>query len=528
MSTFSVLGPLEARRGDGVPVPLPGERQRRVLALLLAHRGRAVSAAALAEAVFADRPPVNPAAALQNQMSRLRRALGEETLVNTPHGYRIVSDGTDADRFESLVDKARRDPARAVGLLGEAMSLWRGPAYAELTELEDVRLEADRLDELHRVAFEERAEALVACGRPAEAVPDMESFVAAHPLRERARAALMRALYAAGRQADALTQYAAYRRRLADELGLEPSVALQRLELDILRHGLDQPAAYTPAALDRMAIRYIRRHDGNPIAVATVGDGPPVVSVAAWVTSLDLIAAGRDLRASLLENLARRTRLTLYDRLGTGMSRGPAVPDHGLDAATAELESVLEQVTGPATLLGVSQAGPVAVNLAARRPDLVQRLVLFGTYADGPATFPPELGKAAVALVRSHSRVGATLIAGLFRPNPGDEACQMLASVLRDAADPATTADYLAAVYPTDVSALLPQVTVPALVLHYRNDRVMPFRGGRQLAAGLPNARFIPLDGAFHLPDARDLGAVSETIVSFVEQAGDDSRPSSQ
>lgn len=518
MATFRVLGPLEVCRAEGAPVPLPGERQRRLLAVLLAHRGRVVRSAALAEAVFADRPPVNPAAALQNQISRLRRTLGEATLVRTPLGYHIDG-GTDVDEFESLVDQARREPTRAAELLTQAMGLWRGPAYSEFTEMEDVQLEAARLDELHRVVAEEQAEAFVAAGRPAEVTPELESFVAAHPLRERALAALMRALYATGRHADALSHYSDYRRHLADELGLEPSVALQRLELDILQHGLDQPAKAAPAAFDRMAIHHIRRHDGNPIAVTTVGEGPPVLAVPAWVTSLDMIAAGRDPRASLMENLARRTRLTLFDRLGTGLSRGPDVPDHGLAAATAELESVLEQVTGPATLVAVSQSGPVAVNTAVRRPDLVERLVLIGTYANGPVTFPAELASAAVSLIRHHPRLGATLLAGLFRPNAGEEACQQLATVLGEAAEPATAAAYLAEVYCTDVTALLARVTVPALVMHYRDDRVIPFIGGQQLADGLPDVRFVPLDGPFHVPDASDLAAVTDTITAFIEDA---------
>ena len=262
----------------------------------------------------------------------------------------------------------------------------------------------------------------------------------------------------------------------------------------------------------------MRRHDGHKVAVAVVGSGPPLVAVPAWVTSLELVASGRDPRASLLERLARRTRLTLYDRLGTGLSRGPAVPDHGLDASTAELEAVLEH-TGPASVLGISQAGPIAVALAARRPDLVHRLVLMGTYADGPATFPSaELRGAAVGLVRSHSRLGTSMLAGLFRPGAGDEASRLLAGVLRDSADPMTAADYLAAVYTADVSALLSQVRAPALVLHYRADRLIPFRGGQQLAAGLPDAQLVALEGAYHLPDARDLDTVADAIVTFLSQ----------
>jgi DNA-binding SARP family transcriptional activator/pimeloyl-ACP methyl ester carboxylesterase len=518
---FGVLGPLEV---TGAPVAPAGERQRGLLALLLAHGGRVVAADALAEALFADRPPANPAAALQSQVSRLRRVLGD-TLVSAPRGYavRFAPDQLDAARFELLLRRARTAPQEAADLLTDALGLWRGPAYAEFAELETVRLEAIRLDELRLTATEELAEALLARGRGAEVVPLLEPFVAANPLRERAHAALLRALYAAGRQADALRHYATHREHLTDELGLEPSVALQRLELDILRHGVDGPAdvAASPAALDRLQVHYVRRPDGNPVAVATIGQGPALMAVPAWVTSLELVRSGRDPRASLLERLARHTRLTMYDRLGTGLSRGARVPDHGLDASVAELEAVLESERSagspPAALLGMSQAGPVAVALAARRPDLVRRLVLFGTYADGPATFPSaELRTAAVGLVRSHARLGTGMLAELYRPGAGSDAARHLAAVLRDSADPADAAEYLAAVYRTDVTDLLADVAAPSLVLHYRGDRVVPFRGGRQLATGLRDARFLPLDGSFHLPDARDLDAVVAAVLEFV------------
>jgi pimeloyl-ACP methyl ester carboxylesterase len=180
---------------------------------------------------------------------------------------------------------------------------------------------------------------------------------------------------------------------------------------------------------------------------------------------------------------------------------------------------VLERSTGPGAVLGISQAGPIAVALAARRPDLVRRLVLIGTYADGPATFPSaELRSAAVGLVRSHSRLGTTMLAGLFQAGAGDEASGLLAGVLRDSADPTTAADYLAAVYTADVSALLPQVVAPALVLHYRADRLIPFPGGQQLAAGLPDAQFVALEGTYHLPDAHDLDTVADAVVAFLDQ----------
>ena len=462
MLGFGVLGPLEITGPDGAAMPLAGDRQRALVALLLAHAGRVVGAEQLADAVFADRPPANPAAALHSQVSRLRRLLGPQ-LVSRPSGYALRVEAGGSTRPGSSgcsPGRARHRRPRPWTCCARRSDSGAAPAYSGISELETVRLEAIRLEELRLTATEDLAEALTASGRAAAAVPLLEPFVAGNPLRERARAALMRALYSDGRHADALRHYATYREHLADELGLEPSVALQRLELDILRHGVvSPPGAPAPAALDRLQARYVRRHDGHKIAVAVVGTGPPLVVVPAWVTSLELVASGRDPRASLLERLARRTRLTLYDRLGTGLSRGPAVPDHGLDASTAELEAVLERSTGPASVLGISQAGPIAVALAARRPELVRRLVLMGTYADGPATFPSaELRAPPSGLVRSHSRLGTAMLAGLFRPGAGDEASRLLAGVLRDSADPMTAADYLAAVYTADVSALLPQV----------------------------------------------------------------------
>lgn len=419
---------------------------------------------------------MNPAAALHSQVSRLRRLLGPQ-LVSRPAGYALQVEASrfDAARFKRLLAGACAAPLEAVDLLREALDLWRGAAYSEFSELETVRLEAIRLEELRLTATEDLAEALTASGRAAAAVPLLEPFVAGNPLRERAHAALMRALYSNGRHAEALRHYATYREHLADELGLEPSVALQRPELDILRHGVEPPpGAPAPAALDRLQARYVRRHDGHKVAVAVVGTGPPLVVVPAWVTSLELVASGRDPRASLLERLARRTRLTLYDRLGTGVSRGPAVPDRarcqhrraGGRAGTHRPRISPRDLPGRADRRSAGRAPPRS--RAPPGPDghLRRRT------GDVPSA---ELRGAAVGLVRSHSRLGTSMLAGLFRPGAGDEASRLLAGVLRDSADPITAANYLAAVYTADVSALLSQVRAPTLVLHYRADRLIPF-----------------------------------------------------
>ena len=146
----------------------------------------------------------------------------------------------DATRFERLVTDARQtaargDLARAATALDEALGLWRGPAWAEFADDEFARTEVARLDELHAVAWEARAEIGLAAGRHAELIGDLEATAAQHPLRERPHAQLMVALYRSGRQTDALRVYQAFRRHLADEVGLEPSPALRDLEASMVR-----------------------------------------------------------------------------------------------------------------------------------------------------------------------------------------------------------------------------------------------------------------------------------------------------
>jgi len=118
--------------------------------------------------------------------------------------------------------------------------------------------------------------------------------------------------------------------------------------------------------------------------------------------------------------------------------------------------------------------------------------------------------------VRTHWGLGSKLLADLYRPDPTDAAADHLAAVLRDSADRDVAAGYLAAIYTADVTALLPAVRAPALVLHYRGDRVIPHRGGLHLAGGLPDARLVTLEGRYHLPDIRDLDHIAGTITAFL------------
>ncbi|WP_405602389.1 MULTISPECIES: BTAD domain-containing putative transcriptional regulator [unclassified Streptomyces] len=249
---FGVLGPLTVRDGEGDPVAVPEVKVRALLAALLVHEGRPVSADRLIDGLWGDDLPGNPANALQAKVSQLRKALGRDRVVRQAPGYRLRLDETgdevDADRFLSLVDRAgsAAGPRERAELLTEALELWRGPAYADFADEEFVRTAAQRLTEQRLAVREERAEALLESGDLTLLTGELADLVARHPLRERLRAVQLRALYRSGRQSEALASYAELRARLADELGLDPSPELAALHEAILRQA---PAlAPTPAS----------------------------------------------------------------------------------------------------------------------------------------------------------------------------------------------------------------------------------------------------------------------------------------
>ena len=243
---FSVLGPLQVR-GDAGPIDLPSPKERALLAHLVARAGRTVSSDELIDTLWAERPPRTAAKALQNHVFRLRNLLEPDRdgspvlLVTDGSGYRlnVPDDAVDARRFERLVGLGRRAyqdgrVEAAAATLGEALALWRGPAYAGLESTLFGSSEARRLDELRLVALEDRIATELDLGHARELVAELESLVHEHPLRERFWQLLVLALYRSDRQADALAAYSRARDVLVEELGVEPSAKLRRLHLQVL------------------------------------------------------------------------------------------------------------------------------------------------------------------------------------------------------------------------------------------------------------------------------------------------------
>ncbi|MCX6466595.1 MAG: BTAD domain-containing putative transcriptional regulator, partial [Pseudonocardiales bacterium] len=227
-----VLGPLVVRDAAGADVPLGSARQRRLLAALALHAGAPVGRDLLADLVWGDDPPADPAATLQTHVARLRRTLpAGVAIVTAPGGYRLDTAGLDVALFTAGAD--RDDDT--------VLDLWRGRPFAELDH-PAVAPEVARLTATRAAAVERRAAALVAAGRGGDTVAVLEALVAEEPLRETAVAMLLRALLDAGRPGDALTAYDRLRRALADELGTDPAPELRRLHAAALRPARPGPA----------------------------------------------------------------------------------------------------------------------------------------------------------------------------------------------------------------------------------------------------------------------------------------------
>jgi peptide/nickel transport system substrate-binding protein len=233
---FRILGPLEVARDDG-PLELPAGKPRALLAVLLLHRGEVVSVDRLVDELWGERPPPTAAKNLQGYVARLRRTLGNGALVTQAPGYALRVDALDAARFQALVEEARHEePSAAAPRLEEALALWRGPPLADFAYEPFAQDEIRRLEDLRLAALEDRVEADLALGRHAEVVAELDSLAHEHPLRERLQGLRLIALYRCGRQAEALEAYRTTRRRLVDELGVEPGPELKELERMILKH----------------------------------------------------------------------------------------------------------------------------------------------------------------------------------------------------------------------------------------------------------------------------------------------------
>jgi pimeloyl-ACP methyl ester carboxylesterase len=255
--------------------------------------------------------------------------------------------------------------------------------------------------------------------------------------------------------------------------------------------------------------------DGRRIAYATVGEGPPLVFGGRFVTHLEEEWDDPNAR-SFFEELAATHRVVRYDRLGAGLSDRGLADAPSVESEAAALAAVLDTCEdGPVAVFACSCAGPAAAYLASRAPERIAKLVFFGTYATR-ADVPDATGRSLVDFVRTNWKLAAQMLAGLKLPHADGDAIEALSRYQRHAADAEVAAAFLELDLTADARPFLPEVRVPALVLHRRGDRTVPISHGREVASLLPNARFVALAGDSHLPWMDDRRSLRRALTGFL------------
>jgi pimeloyl-ACP methyl ester carboxylesterase/DNA-binding CsgD family transcriptional regulator len=245
------------------------------------------------------------------------------------------------------------------------------------------------------------------------------------------------------------------------------------------------------------------------VAYEVRGGGPPLVAPAWWVSHLELDWQSASFRR-FWEGVADGYTLIRYDRLGAGMSdRTLRDSDLTIDEEVATLRALLDELElERVSVVGGSCGSCTAIAFAAAYPERVERLVLYGSYPDGSAITAPGVGDAIIGAVRAHWGLGSRLLSDMFLGGAEPAEHERFAQIQREAATAETAAALLALVYRLDVRAQLSLVRSPALVVHRRDDRAVPFRLGREVAAAIPGATFIPLQGSAHFPWHGDVDSV--------------------
>lgn len=323
---LGVLGPLQVRQ-YGLPVAIPGAKPRAILTVLGLHGGSVVSADTLVELLWGDDPPRTAAKALQTHISSLRRTLGDGFVLTEGTGWTLSTTEIDATRYKLSARLGRDavaagDASQAVARFDEALTLWRGTP--ELPDGSRGVSEKTRWIEGHAALVEDRADALLATGRAAEIIGDLEAAVAEAPLRERRWGQLMLALYRAGRQGEALGAYQRARALLADELGVDPGPDLRRLEAAIVAQdaALEMPVSEQLSAVTRAVTFLLTDIEG---------------STAAWEADADAMAAALARHDELVEQVVTSRGGRLIKTRGEGDATF-SVFDRPSAAAAAAIE----------------------------------------------------------------------------------------------------------------------------------------------------------------------------------------------
>lgn len=503
--SLRLLGPMSVTRA-GQPVPLPQSRKARALLAYLAVTGRPHRRERLCELLWDV--PDDPRGALRWSLSKLR-ALDDE---GAP---RIRADRHEVafDPAGAWVDALEVRAATAAGLAGlgverlrELAALFRGGFLddVDLPDFDEFQAwrvaEREQFRRLHLRLLRE----LVArhAADPEAAVGPARELVRLAPEDGSLRAGLVRLLVAAGRREEAEEHYTLGCRHL-EKAGADGG------ELhEAWRHAAAQPAPAASAAeadTARQRVRFCTAPDGVRIAYATLGHGPPLVKTANWMSHLEYDWKS-PLWRHLARDLSRDFQLVRYDQRGNGLSDW-SVADFSLEAFVSDLEAVV----GAAglqrfPLLGVSQGCRVAVAFAARHPERVSHLILYGGSARGWKHRSPAAREARAslqALIRQgwgrDNPAFRQVFTTLFMPDASPQQTAWFNELQRVSTSPENAVRITEASSEIDVTGLLGDVRAPTLIMHATEDAMVPFEEARLLAAGIPGARFVALDSPNHL-----------------------------
>jgi pimeloyl-ACP methyl ester carboxylesterase/DNA-binding winged helix-turn-helix (wHTH) protein len=547
-----VLGPLQCVV-DGRDITPSAPKELSLLATLIAHHARPVSVDTLTDELWPALTPVDARRVLRVRVAGLRKLLRGsglgDVLESVGSGYRlsIGAEALDANLFWDLVDRARResaacDPTRASSSLREALGMWRGEPYEGIRTCASLDAEIARLSDAYVGVIEDRIDADLACGHHRRLISELDALVVSYPLRERLWGQRVLALYRCDRQAEALRACAQLRENLRHELGLRPGATLRALESAVLeqRDDLDWCSVTGPLhhsevndtrarAADSPPVRYARSASGVNVAYQVSGDGSDLLVVPGFTSHLEVWWAPWS--SYVAERLSRSCRLILFDKRGTGLSDRP--PNVGVEDWLDDIELVLDAVgSRQSVVVGVSAGGAVATLFAARHPERVRALVLFGASPkyirsdDYPHGISPD--RLDPILEQVEAGWGDGFLFERFCPSAAGDARlrSEYARFQRLSASPGAAVSDLRTLLQMDVRDALPLITAPTLVIHARGDRSDPIERARYMADRISGARLIELDSDDHLiwlSDRRE--QLVDEIEAFVRATDSKSGP---
>jgi len=513
----NLLGGFAAVGADGLALTLPTRKAEAVLALLACRGGAALPRDRVIGLLWGDRGDKQARHSLSQTLTSIRNALGDspDPFLVERESLAINPDVVSADVVE-LEKLAGRDDLESLRL---ATDLCRGPL------LEGLRLHDAAFDEwlsqerarFHNLCVSvltKLAAGEVAQGDPVAATAVLERALALDPLSEEIHRRLMRLHLDRGNYNAVIRHYRECTELLKRELGTvpEPATAALSQEARAKLKDAPQPARAAepvePSALsdEKQDIRFCVTADGVRIAFASAGSGPPLVKTANWLNHLEFDWQSPVWR-HLLHELIADFRVIRYDERGNGLSDWK-VDDFSIDALVCDLETVVDAAgLDRFPLLGISQGCAVAISYAVRHPERVTRMVLHGGYAKGwrARANPSEIAKreAMLTLVREgwgqENPAFRQIFASWYIPDGSLEQWRWWNDLQRISTSPENATRLMIDLGNIDVTHLLPQVSVPTLVLHNVHDAAVPFSAGRELATSIPRARFVPLDSRNHL-----------------------------